>query len=143
MFPVYLSRRCCKMQITYIVHFMFKLVWMENFADRLHRVFLVFFWILFQHKIPQTACIKLACMIFFLRANLTRRVVQTHCVQIFAWCFTFTASLFQQKIWQAHFKKTTLYFCCQTISMKKMQKHCIKRPCVFLQDQNWQQQSKT
>ena len=43
MFPVYLSRRCCKMQITYIVHFMFKLVWMENFADRLHRVFLVCF----------------------------------------------------------------------------------------------------
>ena len=132
----------CK--LTRIICFLnFQLVWMENLADRLRRVFCMIldFFNFIPAKDPTDSLhqIGLHDVSFFLRVHLNRRAVQTHCVQVFSWCFTLTASLFQQKIWQTHFKNQPYIFGCQIISMKK---HCIKRLCIFLQDQNWQQQSR-
>ena len=72
--------------------------------------FLFFFKFCFSRRSHRQPASSWPAWFFFLRVNLTRRVVQTHCVQIFAWCFTFTAILFQQKIWQAHFNKNNLVF---------------------------------
>ena len=112
----------CK--LTRIICFLnFQLVWMENLADRLRRVFCMIldFFNFIPAKDPTDSLhqIGLHDVSFFLRVHLNRRAVQTHCVQVFSWCFTLTASLFQQKIWQTHFKNQPYIFGCQIISMKK------------------------
>ena len=144
MFPVYLSRRCCKMQITYIVHFMFKLVWIDIFADRLHRVFLFFFLNFVSAEDPTDSLHQVGLHDFFSWELIWLEELCKHTASKYLHgVLLLLPFCFNKRSGRHTSTKTTLYFRCQTISRKKMQKHCIKRPCIFLQDQNWQQQSKT